>query len=97
MVISPNSDRSGVSRKIEDPESRRMLKDIMEALSGGENLGIIIRTVTRQEDYRDVDGVRVAFRSVSRNEFAGETVFEMEKFETDVVIDGGLFSRPSEN
>ena len=60
-------------------------------------LGIAIRTVVRQEDYRDVEGVRVAFRSVSRNEFAGETVFEIEKFETDVVIDGGLFSPPNEN
>jgi ribonuclease E len=44
MVMSPNSDRSGVSRKIEDPDTRRRLKDVMEALTGGEELGVIIRT-----------------------------------------------------
>jgi len=57
-------------------------------------LGIAIRTVSRYEDYRNVDGVRVAFRIVSRNEFAGETIFEVETFETDVEIDRRMFSAP---
>ena len=61
------------------------------------NLGIAIRTVTRLEDYRDVEGIRLAFRNVSRNEFTGETVFEVESFETDVAIDELLFTPPSDN
>ncbi|MCH9047114.1 MAG: Rne/Rng family ribonuclease, partial [SAR324 cluster bacterium] len=44
LVLSPDSDRSGVSRKIEDQDARQRLKEVMEALSGGDNLGIIIRT-----------------------------------------------------
>ena len=44
LVISPHSDRSGVSRKIEDPEIRTRLKDVMSALGEGDNLGIIVRT-----------------------------------------------------
>jgi hypothetical protein len=59
------------------------------------NLGIPIRTVTRKEDYRDVEGGRVAFRTVSRNEFSGETIFEIDTFENDVVIEGRLFYPPN--
>jgi hypothetical protein len=59
------------------------------------NLGIPIRTVTRKEDYRDVEGGRVAFRTVSRNEFSGEAIFEIDKFENDVIIEGRLFYPPN--
>lgn len=59
------------------------------------NLGIPIRTVTRKEDYRDVEGGRVAFRTVSRNEFSGETIFEIDTFENDVIIEGRLFYPPN--
>ena len=62
MVLSPNSDRTGVSRKIEDQEVRRRLKDMLEALQAGEDLGIIIRTAGIDQPVtelkRDLDGLR---------------------------------------
>lgn len=59
------------------------------------NLGIAIATETRLEDYRDLDGVRVAHRIVSRNELAGESVFEIESFEPGVTVDPVVFAPPS--
>ena len=44
MVLSPFSDRSGVSRKIENEDLRHKLKDILAGLTGDDNLGVIIRT-----------------------------------------------------
>ena len=42
-----------------------------------------------------MEGVRVAFRTVTRNDFTGETVFQVEKLETGIEIDEGLFSPPN--
>jgi hypothetical protein len=76
-----------------DAETGDLLRYEMSVLDP--SLGIAIPTVTRLEDYRGVEGVRVAFRTVSRNDFTGETVFEVDEFETDVTIDEGLFARPN--
>lgn len=46
LVLTPQTDRSGVSRKIENPEVRSRLKEILSQLTGAEeDLGVIIRTV----------------------------------------------------
>ena len=76
-----------------DAETGDLLRFEMSVLEP--SLGIAIPIVTRQEDFRDVEGVRVAFRRVSRNEMSGETVFEIEKFETDIAVDELLFAPPS--
>lgn len=44
LVYTPNSDRSGVSRKIENTDKRHQLKDILAGLVGEEGAGVIIRT-----------------------------------------------------
>ena len=44
LVLLPNSDQSGVSRKIEDPKERARLKEIVKKLSIPEGMGIIVRT-----------------------------------------------------
>ncbi len=54
LVISPHSDRSGVSRKIEDPETRTRLKEVMSALGGKDNLGIIVRTAGTDRPVTDL-------------------------------------------
>src|SRR5256886_16192257 len=41
----PFSDRSGISRKIEDPKERNRLRKILRELDIPEGLGVIIRTV----------------------------------------------------
>lgn len=44
LVLLPNSDQSGVSRKIDDPEERQRLKKIVRELTIPEGMGVIIRT-----------------------------------------------------
>lgn len=44
LVLLPNSDQSGVSRKIENVEERQRLKKIVRNLTIPEGMGVIIRT-----------------------------------------------------
>ena len=44
LVLLPNSDQSGISRKIEDHEERQRLKKILRELDIPEGMGVIIRT-----------------------------------------------------
>jgi ribonuclease G len=44
LVLLPNSDQSGISRKIENHEERQRLKKIVRELSIPEGMGVIIRT-----------------------------------------------------
>lgn len=57
LVLLPNKQSSGVSRKIEDEEDRKHLKALMEQIKVEENIGFIIRTAginrTKQELSRD--------------------------------------------
>src|SRR4051794_27637235 len=45
LVLMPFSDRSGVSRKIEDPKERERLRKILRDLDIPDGIGVIIRTV----------------------------------------------------
>src|SRR3984893_5709818 len=45
LVLMPFSDRSGISRKIEDPKERDRLRKILRELDIPDGLGVIIRTV----------------------------------------------------
>lgn len=45
LVLMPFSDRSGISRKIEDPKERDRLRKILRDLDIPDGLGVIIRTV----------------------------------------------------
>src|SRR5690348_3264587 len=45
LVLMPFSDRSGISRKIEDPKERTRLRKILRQLDIPEGIGVIIRTV----------------------------------------------------
>ena len=45
LVLMPFSDRSGISRKIEDPKERERLRKILRDLAIPEGIGVIIRTV----------------------------------------------------
>src|SRR5215212_6243998 len=45
LVLMPFSDRSGISRKIEDPKERERLRKILRELDIPEGIGVIIRTV----------------------------------------------------
>ncbi len=45
LVLLPNSDQSGISRKIEHHEERQRLKKILRSLTIPDGMGVIIRTV----------------------------------------------------
>src|SRR5213082_3080865 len=45
LVLMPFSDRSGISRKIEDPKERDRLRTILRGLEIPDGIGVIIRTV----------------------------------------------------
>jgi ribonuclease G len=45
LVLMPFSDRSGISRKIEDPKERERLRKVLRQLEIPEGVGVIIRTV----------------------------------------------------
>jgi ribonuclease G len=45
LVLSPFEDRSGISKKIEDPKERQRLKRILQDLDIPDGMGVIIRTV----------------------------------------------------
>ncbi len=57
LVLLPNKESSGISRKIEDEEDRKRLKRLMEQVKIDEGIGFIIRTAgmnrTKQELSRD--------------------------------------------
>jgi ribonuclease G len=52
LVLLPNSDQSGISRKIENQEERQRLKKILRGLSIPEGMGVIIRTVGEGQQAR---------------------------------------------
>lgn len=52
LVLLPNSDQSGISRKIENHEERQRLKKILRALTIPDGMGVIIRTVGEGQQAR---------------------------------------------
>jgi ribonuclease G len=52
LVLLPNSDQSGISRKIDNHEERQRLKKILRELSIPDGMGVIIRTVGEGQQTR---------------------------------------------
>jgi len=52
LVLLPNSDQSGISRKIENPDERQRLKKILRGLTIPDGMGVIIRTVGEGQQAR---------------------------------------------
>ncbi len=52
LVLLPNSDQSGISRKIENQEERKRLKKILRELSIPEGMGVIMRTAGEGQQKR---------------------------------------------
>ena len=52
LVLLPNSDQSGISRKIENHEERQRLKKILRELNIPDAMGVIIRTVGEGQQFR---------------------------------------------
>ena len=54
LVLMPGLNRVGVSRKIEDDQARRRLRDIMNDLNPPKGLGFIIRTAGQDRDKKEL-------------------------------------------
>ncbi|MBX3400412.1 MAG: Rne/Rng family ribonuclease [Gemmataceae bacterium] len=54
LVLMPSLARVGVSRKIEDPEARRRLRDIMGQLQTPKGVGFIVRTAAIDRDAEEL-------------------------------------------
>jgi ribonuclease G len=52
LVLLPNSDQSGISRKIENPQERQRLKKILRELSIPDGMGVIMRTAGEGQQLR---------------------------------------------
>src|SRR5204863_7131342 len=52
LVLLPNSDQSGISRKIENQQERHRLKDILRKLTIPDGMGVIIRTAGEDQQLR---------------------------------------------
>ena len=46
LVLTPGQEQIGVSRKVEDDEERSRLRELMNGIDPGQNLGVIVRTVS---------------------------------------------------
>ena len=52
LVLLPNSDQSGISRKIENQQERQRLKQILRKLAIPDGMGVIMRTVGEGQQMR---------------------------------------------
>jgi ribonuclease G len=52
LVLLPNSDQSGISRKIENQEERKRLKKILRELAIPDGMGVIMRTAGEGQQLR---------------------------------------------
>src|SRR5580658_9033253 len=52
LVLLPNSEQSGISRKIENPEERQRLKKILREINLPEGMGVIMRTAGEGQQKR---------------------------------------------
>jgi ribonuclease G len=55
LVLIPNSNLRGVSRKIESREERRRLKDLLAKIRVPNGVGLIVRTVAKGESVKDFE------------------------------------------
>ena len=70
LVLLPNKESSGVSRKIEDEDDRKRLKALVEQIKVEEGVGFIVRTAgmsrTRQELARDYQHLSRLWKEIQK-------------------------------
>jgi len=75
LVLLPNKESSGISRKIEDEEDRKRLKELVEQLKTEDGVGFIVRTAgmnrTKQELARDYQHLSRLWKEIQKG--AAET------------------------
>ncbi len=89
MVLLPGQDSSGISRKIEDDEQRKRLKDIVSQLNPPKDSGLIVRTAgmdrSRTELQRDLNYTLKLWKKIE-DDYSSATAPALIYSEDDVVI-----------
>lgn len=89
LVMMPDMDQLGVSRKIEDEEQRRQLRDALSQLSLPQGMGFIVRTAgmdrTKRDLQRDLNYLTRLWRTVVTRLKKEPAPAELYK-ESDLVI-----------
>ncbi len=89
LVMMPGMEQLGVSRKIEDEEERRKLRDLLGQLSLPKDMGFIVRTAgidrTKRDLQRDLNYLTRLWRRVSQRINKEPAPAELYK-ESDLVI-----------
>ena len=84
LVLLPNKESSGISRKIEDEGDRKRLKELVEQITTEDGLGFIVRTAgmnrTKQELTRDYQHLSRLWKEIQKRscETAGASLIYQE-------------------
>ncbi len=84
LVLLPNKESSGISRKIEDEGDRKRLKELVEQITTEDGLGFIVRTAgmnrTKQELTRDYQHLSRLWKEIQKrsSETAGPSLIYQE-------------------
>src|SRR3989339_547363 len=72
LVLLPNKESSGISRKIEDEGDRKRLKELVEQITTEDGLGFIVRTAgmnrTKQELSRDYQHLSRLWKEIQKRD-----------------------------
>ncbi|MFA7235985.1 MAG: Rne/Rng family ribonuclease, partial [Phycisphaeraceae bacterium] len=89
LVMMPDMERHGVSRKVEDEEQRREMRKILDELKPPEDFGFIVRTAgigrTKAELKRDLAYLVRLWRTIDQRMKTGSGPAELYR-ESDLVI-----------
>jgi ribonuclease E len=89
VVMMPGMDRLGVSRKIDDEESRKRMREVLGQLDLPKGMGLIVRTAgldrSRRDLQRDLSYLTRLWQAVSKRASSEKTPAELYR-ESDLVI-----------
>lgn len=89
VVMMPGMNRLGVSRKIDDEESRKRMREVLGELDLPKGMGFIVRTAgldrSRRDLQRDLSYLTRLWRAVSKRASSDKTPAELYR-ESDLVI-----------
>ena len=70
LALTPGQEQIGVSRKVEDPEERARLKELLNDIQPGENMGVIIRTasegVNKDSIQQDLQFLKTLWKDIQK-------------------------------
>jgi len=89
LVMMPDMERHGVSRKVDDEDKRREMRKILDDLNPPEEFGFIVRTAgigrTKTEIKRDLAYLQRLWKAIEKRQKQGKGPIELYR-ESDLVI-----------